>query len=173
MHIPPEIRRFSAQEWRVYKYLRLQALADSPDAFGRTLAEEQERSDAEWTTRLAAGADSSWDLPLLAEVDKEPVGLAWGRIEKSNPSVANLYQMWVAPGYRRLGVGQMLLDAVIDWARTANASYLNLGVTFGDNPAMRLYKRTGFEPVGEPQAFRQGSGLLGQQMRLKLKIGAA
>jgi GNAT superfamily N-acetyltransferase len=164
----PNIRRFAPHEWATYKDLRLRALADSPEAFGRTLAEEQDRSDADWSNRLGTGANSNWDLPLVAEVNGKPVGLAWGRIGESNPDVANLYQMWVAPSHRRLGTGKMLLDAVIAWARAKNASYLDLGVTYRDSPAMRLYRRAGFEPVGQPQAFRPGSGLSGQMMRLKL-----
>jgi len=169
----PKIRIFAPHEWGTYRDLRLRALADSPDAFGRTLAEEQDRSDTEWSSRLASGADSSWDLPLVVEVDGEPIGLAWGRIDSSNPDVANLYQMWVAPSHRRLGAGQMLLEAVIAWARANNACYLDLGVTYGDSPAMRLYTRAGFEPVGQPQPFRPGSELLGQPMRLTLRCGAA
>ncbi len=167
------IRTFAPHEWRTYRDLRLRALADSPDAFGRTLAEEQGRSDAEWSSRLTSEADSSWDLPLVAEVDGEPIGLAWGRIERSNPDVANLYQMWVAPSHRRLGAGQMLLDAVIAWAKAKNANYLDLGVTCGDSPAMRLYTRAGFEPVGQPRPFRPGSELLGLPMRLNLRSDAA
>jgi GNAT superfamily N-acetyltransferase len=62
----------------------------------------------------------------------------------------------------------MLLEAVIAWARAKNARYLDLGVTLGNSPAMRLYTRIGFEPVGAPQPFRPGSELLGQPMRLKL-----
>jgi len=169
----PKIRTFAPHEWGTYRNLRLCSLADSPDAFGTTLAEEQDRSDAEWLSRLASDTDPSWDLPLVAEVDREPIGLAWGCIDRSNPDVANLYQMWVAPSHRRLGAGQMLLEAVIAWARARNACYLDLGVTCGDSPAMRLYARAGFEPVGEPQLFRPGSELLGQPMRLKLRSGAA
>jgi GNAT superfamily N-acetyltransferase len=164
----PKIRTFAPHEWGIYKDLRLRALADSPDAFGRTLTEEQDRSDAEWSNRLATGADSSWNLPLVAEVDGKPIGLAWGRIDESTPDVANLYQMWVAPSHRRLGAGQMLLEAVIAWARARNACYLDLGVTWADSPATRLYARAGFEPVGKPRRFRPGSELLGQPMRLKL-----
>ena len=165
--ITPNIRTFAHHEWAIYKDLRLRALADSPDAFGSTLAKEQSRSDAEWANRLATGVNS-WDLPLMAEVDGEPIGLAWGRIEKPTPDVANLYQMWVAPSHRCLGAGRMLLEAVIAWARAKNASYLELGVTCGDSPARRLYTRAGFEPVGQPQLFRPGSELMGQMMRLKL-----
>jgi GNAT superfamily N-acetyltransferase len=165
----PKIRTLAPHEWGIYRDLRLRALADSPDAFGSTLAEEQDRSDAEWLRRLASGADSRANLPLVAEIRDEPIGLAWGRIETSDPEVAALYQMWVAPSHRGLGAGQMLLEAVIAWARARNASYIDLSVTCGDRPARRLYERAGFKPRGEPQPLRPGSTLLVQPMRLALR----
>ncbi len=167
-----EVRRFAPHEWATYKDLRLRALADSPDAFARTLAEEQERSDAEWLNRLVTGANSRGELALVAEADGQPIGLAWGRIDEGTPDVATLYQMWVAPSHRRQGTGQALLDAAIAWARAKAARYLDLGVTYGDSSAMRLYARAGFQPVGRPQPLRPGSELLSQPMRLKLKPGS-
>jgi ribosomal protein S18 acetylase RimI-like enzyme len=162
------IRTLAPHEWGTYRDLRLRALADSPQAFGRTLAEEQARPDAEWVSRLSSGTSSGWDLPLVAEVDGEPIGMAWGRIERSQPETAHLYQMWVAPGQRRLGAGRMLLEAVIAWAKSKDARALKLGVALGNSPALRLYTRAGFEPAGEPQPLRQGSDLLELPMRLKL-----
>jgi GNAT superfamily N-acetyltransferase len=168
----PVIRAFAPHEWGTYKDLRLRALADSPDAFGGTLAQEKDRSDTEWSNRLASGVESRWDLPLVAELGKEPIGLAWGRIETSNLDVLNLYQMWVAPNSRAIGAGQMLLEAVITWAGAMNMSYLALVVTCGDSPAMRLYVRAGFEPVGEPEPLRPGSEIMAQPMRLALRTAA-
>ena len=168
----PVIRSFAAHEWGIYKDLRLRALADSPDAFGRSLDEEKDCPDSEWSNRLASGVASRLDLPLVAEVGREPIGLAWGRIESSGLDVAHLYQMWVAPSYRRLGVGRMLLEAVIAWAKAANACYLALGVTCGDSPAMRLYLRAGFQPLGGPEPLRPGSELLAQPMRLTLRMAS-
>ena len=165
----PNIRPFEPQEWVKYKALRLQALADSPDAFGATLDNEQARSNEEWSGRLAKGATSEWELPLVAEVNGEPVGLTWGRIDPANPEVATLYQVWVAPTHRGLGIGKMLMDAAVAWAKSMYVRYVDLGVTWGDTPATRLYLRTGFEPVGQPQPLRPGSELLGQRMQLKLK----
>jgi ribosomal protein S18 acetylase RimI-like enzyme len=167
MNNMPIIRPFLPQEWPVYKDLRLRALADAPDAFGSTLEREQSRPDSEWSARLVPNADSL-DLPLMALVEGKPAGLAWGRIEKSNPTVANLYQMWVAPDYRRLGAGKMLLQAVISWAVESQASYLDLGVTCTNAAATSLYLEAGFEPVGEPEPLRPASNLLCQPMRLKL-----
>jgi GNAT superfamily N-acetyltransferase len=167
----PTVRTFESGEWLSYKDLRLRALAESPDAFGSTLAREQDRTDAEWSSRLASGLNFGLDLPLMAEVDGAPAGLAWGRIEQANLNVANLYQMWVAPEYRRLGLGQMLLEAVIAWARIKGASYLDLAVTFRHSPAMRLYTRLGFEPAGPLEPLRPGSQMLELPMRLRLNKG--
>lgn len=171
MTIRPSIRTIRPDEWRTYRDLRLRALADSPDAFGSTLAAEESRPDTEWSSRLESAADSRWNLPLFAESGGEPVGLAWGRIERSSPDVANLYQMWVAADYRGRGIGQMLLEAVIAWARQAGVQQLALGVTLNETPAMRLYSRAGFVPSGRPQPLREGSDLLVQAMVLMLNEG--
>jgi GNAT superfamily N-acetyltransferase len=164
----PTVRTFAADEWPTYRALRLRALADAPDAFGSTLIHEAGRTDAEWSSRLASGVDSPSDLPLVAEVRGEAIGLAWGRIE-SDPDVATLYQMWVAPEHRGEGVGRLLVEAVIAWARARDARYLTLAVTCGDTPARRLYERAGFQPIGEPGPLRPGSDLLSQPMALALR----
>ena len=168
--MPPTttVRPFAAEAWALYQDLRLRALADAPEAFGSTLAHEQNFSAAEWSARLAAGAASSWDLPLLAEVDGQPAGLAWGRFDETDLSVAHLYQMWVAPSQRGHGVGQKLLETVIAWARARHAAYLELGVTVRDSPAMRLYQRAGFQPAGLPEPLRPGAEEMAVRMRLTL-----
>ena len=78
--------------------------------------------------------------------------------------------MWVH--YRRLGAGQLLLEAVTAWATGKQAHFLELGVTPGDIAAMRLYRRAGFEPVGQPRPIRPGAELFGQYIQLNLKKGA-
>src|SRR5947207_1108060 len=143
------VRRLAPDEWRTYRDVRLRALADSPDAFSSTLLREQGYSDDTWAARLASAAD--FDLPLVAEDVGEFVGLAWGRIDPAEPDVSRLFQMWVAPSHRRRGAGRWLLDTVIRWANDAKVRWLDLGVTCGDTPAMRLYMRAGFVAVGEPE----------------------
>lgn len=162
------IRQFAAEEWQVYRRLRLAALADAPDAFGSTLAAEQDLSDAHWEERLSTGAASTNDLPLIALVGNIPAGLAWGKIDPANPRIAHVYQMWVTPAHRRMGSGAALLGTLIEWARNRGVSELVLSVTCGDNPARRLYGRMRFEPRGEPVPLRSGSTLLAQEMRLQI-----
>ena len=167
------IRAFASHEWETYKELRLRSLAESPDAFGRTLAEEQIRPDPEWEARLRAGVHSDTDHPLVAEASDQPVGLAWGRIDPSTPEVANLHQLWVDPSHRSQGIGGKLVEEILSWAKAKEVRCLELGVTYRDSPAMRLYQRYGFTPVGKPREFRPGSHLLRLKMRLELNKGSA
>jgi len=152
--------------------LRLQALADSPDAFGSTLAVERARTDDDWMHRLS-GVDTQRNLPVLAEIGGTPVGLAWGRIDDSDLTTANVYQMWVAPLHRQLGAGQLLLEAIIEWAKARNIRQIVLTVTCGDTSAYRLYTRIGFKPIGAPIPLRPESSVSAQPMRLVLREDAA
>jgi GNAT superfamily N-acetyltransferase len=108
------------------------------------------------------------DRPLLAEVGSKPVGLAWVRIESTDLTKADLYQMWVDPKFRGCGIGRALLTAAVEWARVVGAKVVELGVTYGDTPAMRMYAKAGFEALAEPAAPYPGAQFLGQRMRLVL-----
>ena len=168
MSAPISVRRFRADEWRTYRELRLRALADSPEAFSRTLAEEAVRPDEEWSSRLAASAASPAEFAALAERDARPVGLVYGRVDPDTPERAHLYSMWVDPAARRAGVGGLLVDAVITWARAARAVTLVLQVTEGNAPAFRLYERAGFARTDELAPLREGSPLHVRTLRLAL-----
>lgn len=162
------VRRLRPPEWREYRDLRLSALAESPDAFGSTFARERLRSSREWEERLASGSVSGRDAPLVAQVDGDFVGLVWGRIDPGDPNTAYVFQMWVTPAMRGGGVGRALLEAVVDWAREADARTVLLGVTCGDTPARRMYERSGFVAAGEPVPLRADSVTLSQPMRLEV-----
>lgn len=162
------IVRLTAADWQSYRALRLRALEDSPDAFAATLAEQKQRPDAAWADRLASAARSPDELPLIAEHAGAPAGLAWAKADAADPSIVELFQVWVAPEARGKGLATALLRTVIGWARERRFRAMTLGVTRGDTPAVRLYRREGFRDVGAPVPLRPGSSLLSQAMRLEL-----
>jgi hypothetical protein len=65
-HIP-KTGAYTHQEWGIYWDLQLLTHVDPTNTHCCTLIEEQKHSDAELTNRLASGADSGWDLPLVVE----------------------------------------------------------------------------------------------------------
>jgi ribosomal protein S18 acetylase RimI-like enzyme len=157
-------------EWRVYRDVRLRSLAEPPDVFATTLAEARARSDSNWQRQVASEA-SRPQAALMAEIDAQQVGLAWCQIDDSNATRAHLFQMWVQPSFRRLGIARELLKSAISWATNLKAREIVVSVPCHQSAAVRLYTSAGFLPVGAPQPLGAGSQLLAQAM--KLDLGAA
>ncbi len=160
------VRPISPHEWQKYRDIRLQALQDAPDAFGSTWAAEAAQADDHWSARIAAAAASGTDRALFAVNGEAVCGLVWCKLSVMEPSVADIYQMWVAPTARGLGAGRVLLDQALAWAKSCGTQRVRLGVTVADSPAMRLYQSHGFAPVGQPEPLRAGSALMAQAMEL-------
>ena len=166
------LQAFAPEQWELYRDLRLSALLESPDAFGSTHALEVARPAEMWRERLTTASSSGSDLPLLASVRDSPAGLCWAKRDALNPSIVNLFQMWVAPEYRCMGIGHALLARSLAWARGLGATQVHLGVTLANAPEHRLYLRTGFLPHGDPEPLRHGSSLHAQKMVLALSNNA-
>jgi GNAT superfamily N-acetyltransferase len=164
----PTVRRFAANEWPVYRALRLHALRDAPDAFGSTLAREEAFSDDEWVQRLERAAESPTEFPLIVEDDSRPIGLAWARIDPDDDEVAELYQVWVDPLYRGRGVGRLVIDSALDWAHSSGVRQVLLSVALGPSSALEFYRRLGFIEVGAPVPLRSGSTSRQQAMQRTL-----
>lgn len=87
----------------------------------------------------------AWDDQLLA-------GFALSRVIAGE---AELLLLAVRRDRQRMGVGEMLLDRFAEEARHRGAGRLHLEVRDG-NPAVRLYKRSGFSEVGRRRDYYSG-----------------
>ena len=163
------IRPFTADEWPVYRAIRLRALADAPDAFGSTLAAEEALAPESWAARLARSTTSGIDRALAADINGALVGLAWAKVDADDAAIVNLFQMWVAPEARGQGVAGALLGEAVRWATQRGAQALQLGVACTNIPALRLYEGAGFVEAGVREPMRPGSDLMEQRMRLVLE----
>lgn len=132
-------------DWRLWRELRLAALAEAPAAFGSTLAEWSGTGDAEqrWRGRLR---DVALNLVLLLK--GEPVGMVSATAPNSEGQV-ELISLWVAPAARGQGLGDEAVRQVMGWARQQRpAGCVVLSVKADNGPAIRLYERHGFVDVG-------------------------
>ncbi|MEF3274614.1 MAG: ribosomal protein S18-alanine N-acetyltransferase [Chloroflexus sp.] len=66
-----------------------------------------------------------------------------------NEASGHITTIAVAPDHRRRGVGELILNALIDGAYELNAQYLSLEVRVSNLTAQRLYLKYGFRPVGQ------------------------
>jgi GNAT superfamily N-acetyltransferase len=137
------LERLGAHEGARLRAIRLRALLDAPDAFGTTFEETEPRPAESWTAQLR-------ELPTFVAVkDGLDVGMIRCARDEARPDTAWLISMWVAPEVRRAGVGGVLIDAVIEWARSHEVHHLLLDVSDHNAPAIALYIRKGFRPNGK------------------------
>lgn len=162
-----DIVELSVDDWAIYKWLRLNALKDSPDSFGSTFSKEAGYSDQFWASRLDPISRSGKVLPLMAVADGDPCGMAWGLVHDPRSTIGHVYQMWVKPESRGMGIGRRLLAFIISWAQESNLRSLELSVTTTNLTAVSLYYSMGFVPSGEVEALRPGSRCQAQPMILK------
>jgi GNAT superfamily N-acetyltransferase len=164
-----EIRRIRADEGLRLKTLRLRALADSPMAFGSTLAREQAYPDALWHERAAHGAASDKAVTVVAEHDNRLLGMATGFLPESphaqDPTMVGVF---VDSAVRRQGVGALLVEKVIDWVRARGSARLLIWITDGNEPALALYRRAGFRTTGATRPNAHTPGLAEFEMLLEL-----
>jgi GNAT superfamily N-acetyltransferase len=145
-----EIRAVRPEEAALLRDVRLRALADAPEAFLTTLDEALAYPEQVWRERAATqpgrvtfiaeepGSDRWWGM----------VGGLLETLQADEPPAVYLVGMWVDPARRGTGLGQALVQAVLDWATAQGVGRVELDVVETNAPAITLYERRGFRPTG-------------------------
>lgn len=81
---------------------------------------------------------------------------------------AEIMDVGVAKAFQRRGVASRLLARLIDSARGRGARRVLLEVAVNNNPAIALYRRFGFEPIGLRKRYYQPEGIDAHVMALDL-----
>lgn len=152
----------------LFKTVRLQALQDTPLAFGSTYAREAAFSDEDWRARLERW-NGDTGIGFLAIDRGVPCGIAGSLIDPADSTRADLISMWLAPAHRRRGLGKMLVQAVVDWARLRKIFVLRLMVTHTNQSAIEFYLTLGFAMTGRTEPYPNDLALT--ELELTLSIG--
>ena len=155
------LRALTADDALVYQVLRLAALRESPASFSSSYEEERERTVAQVAAFLAGSAER---IVFGAFSEDELVGVCGlGREPSLKQRHAGFIRsMYVAPSFRRRGIGRQLLQAAFDRATAwPDVEQLTLAVTAINTVAVALYERAGFVPYGRaPRSLRIGAEYL-------------
>ena len=151
--------------------LRRAMLESEPWAF----AGNPEDDEALDRTRVAARFAETPAATFAVEGENR--GELWGAASVARgrePKFAHRARIWgvfVDPAQRRRGLGNALMSAAIDTARSWGVEYLDLSVSDRSPEARRLYERLGFRVWGrEPEATAHGSERYDEiHMTLKLE----
>jgi ribosomal protein S18 acetylase RimI-like enzyme len=140
------LQALTEDDWRLWRALRLQALAEDPDAFGSRLADWQGVGDREdrWRGRLSIPGGHD----VIAWCGEQPCGMASG-VPAAHDGWIALISLWVAPAARGRGVGDALVADIVGYASDVGADGVHLDVAEYNQAARRLYERHGFRLNGE------------------------
>ena len=69
-----------------------------------------------------------------------------------------IYNIAIAPEFRREGIGEALLRHLIDKADADGCKLVTLEVRSGNEAAMELYKKLGFREVGRRKGYYAKGG---------------
>jgi len=157
------IERITSHNISLFKDVRLRALQEDPYAFGSTYAREVQFDAAEWTRRVERW-NGARGVGFLAMDGATACGIAGSLLDENNPARAQLVSMWTAPTHRQIGIGRLLVDAVLDWARTRNLHALLLMVTSNNDSAIRFYERLGFTRTGRTEPYPNDPNIFEYEM---------
>jgi RimJ/RimL family protein N-acetyltransferase len=160
------IRALAAADAEAYRAIRLEALHQAPDAFASSYEEESARPLEVFQERLAGKFGG---ITFAAIVDGEIAGTAGGVREdrlKTRHKLL-LVGVYVRPGYRGHGLGERLVERVLQHARElGDIRVVQLKVACDNRPASALYERMGLTVYGiERRAIKLGERLIDEELR--------
>ena len=151
------VRRAAPGDEPILRAIRLQALSDTPEAFGSTYDRELARTIADWQRWMSPGAT------FILDDAGGPKGIVAGMRDESDPAVVHLMSMWVDPALRGSGAAEALVASLLDWAETEGAWQMRLAVIQTNDRARRFYERLGFRGNGR-QGVRERDGAIEVEM---------
>ena len=169
-----DIRLVELDAWRAFRDLRLRALQDAPDAFGGTYDEAKDRPEAYWRGWIDG---EGWDAVVRSWVAEDRGrfrGMIVGVRFRQEPSVTNLFGMWVEPELRGSGIATRLVGMLEAWARGQGTDRIVLRVSEGNDRAVAFYAKLGAVRTSRPPSpLREGSSVLVHEMQMPLAaVGA-
>lgn len=137
------VRELAADEWEIFKTLRLRALQEDPEAFVASYEEESQHSDEEWQERMShatrIGAQQGSEWVALASVGDEDT--------RDDDDLGEVYGIWVTPSLRGEGVARQLMEHAELVGRNAGYSHLAYWVNTDNGRAVAFASSIGYRPT--------------------------
>lgn len=89
------------------------------------------------------------DVLVMVAANSEDRAIGMARVALLSPREAWLSAARVHPEFRRQGIGSMINNHGVDWARAAGAAVVRLATEVINTPAMRQVERIGYRAVAQ------------------------
>ena len=143
------IRRLEPHESALHRDVRLRALRDAPDAFGEAAAQVEARPPSYWEELTRSVTQPGRHVMFVACEGNAVCGSIYGLRDAESSTAGRVGGSWVEPSYRRRGMGNALLQAVISWAREERFERLRLWAPAAGAAALAFYRQAGFSETGQ------------------------
>jgi len=153
------IRRIEPHEIALHRDVRLRALRDAPDAFGEAAAEVEARPALYWEDLTRSVTEPGRHVMFLACEGDAVCGSIYGLRDAESSNSGRVGGSWVEPSYRRRGIGNALLQAVISWAKDQRFERLRLWAPAASAAALAFYRQAGFAETGQRRALATNAAL--------------
>ncbi len=92
--------------------------------------------------------------------------------DRADPTLGDLYALYLAPDVWRRGIGTRLHDAALDRLRSCGFTHAGLWVLDTNERALRFYRRLGWTDTGRSQLDRGPGGTELHELRLRHDLSA-
>lgn len=157
-------RLLPGSDFELWKAIRLEALLDSPAAFGGSHEEESRQKDKDWEY----GLKSSHIFACMH--GEKPIGIAGYYFSTSSKlrHRAKVFSVYVNRAFRGKGVMDALLNTLIAHAKAQGFEQLHLDVGTYNKPAIACYERHGFAIYAmEPHAIKLEGEYIDEHLMVK------
>lgn len=142
-----EIVRLSESRWNEFRQFRIESLKIEPEAFGSSAEEEESYEPEIWKERIH-------NVIFATQTDRI-VGMLSCVIRNrvKTRHIADIFGVFVLPAFRRRGIANRLLSEAISYIEEhPEVTKIQLTVNSDQLPAVGLYSKNGFMPVGQLKA---------------------
>ncbi len=135
------VRCLQPDEWRLLKALRLEALACDSQSYWETEEQSLARDDDFWMTFARELTPPQRSRMFIVEHAPRVAVFVFG-VRKDSDEY-RIGGLWVDPVHRRKGLGSVLVQQVVTWARADSPSAV-VQLWCHTGPALLFYKKTAF-----------------------------
>jgi RimJ/RimL family protein N-acetyltransferase len=161
-----QFRPLVPEDAGAFQVLRLQGLREAPTAFASSFEEECDRPLAMVASRLSANGEGA----VFGAFNKSDLVGVTGVRREDHSKLAHkafLWGVYVAPTFRKRGIGRQLVSQALDFAfSTLGVRQVNLGVNTSNLGAIALYELMGFKTFGIEEGFLLVDGVLHDEMHM-------
>ncbi|SMD15953.1 GNAT family N-acetyltransferase [Kibdelosporangium aridum] len=143
-------------DWETFMDVRLESLADAPDAFGSTLRGEITNTETDWRQRLTKSVVFLGSRNGKVQSIASAFPLEGDEVE--------LTRVWTHPDARGTGLAAETVGAVLNWAK---GKTVTLWVGEKNVAAERFYTKLGFERTGKRGSLPRDESIMEVEMILR------